>query len=74
MNNIRYANFRYLLELKKYILIDENYYKQVFAGMYTLTVLVKDGFAGVKELEEEEEKALLIDIKKEVKRALNEDN
>lgn len=74
MNNIRYANFRNLLDLDKAILIEENYYKQVFAGMYTLTVLVKDGFSGLAELIEEENKALLIDIKKEVKRALSEDN
>lgn len=74
MSNVRYANFRYLLNLSDFILIEENYYKQIFAGMYTLTVLVKDGFAGLKELEEEEHEALLIDIKKEVKRALSEDN
>ena len=74
MNNVRYANFRYLLDLEKFVLIEENYYKQIFAGMYILTVLVKDGFSGLKELIEEENEALLIDIRKEVKRALNEDN
>lgn len=74
MNNVRYANFHYLLDLEKFILIEENYYKQVFAGMYILTVLVKDGFSGLEELIEEEHEALLIDIKKEVKRALNESN
>lgn len=74
MNNIRYANFRNLLDLDKVVLIEENYYKQVFAGMYTLTVLVKDGFSGLAELIEEENKALLMDIRKEVKRALSEDN
>lgn len=74
MNNVRYANFRYLLDLEKSVLIEENYYKQIFAGMYILTVLVKDGFSGLEELIEEENEALLIDIRKEVKRALNEDN
>lgn len=74
MNNVRYANFRYLLDLEKFVLIEENYYKQIFAGMYILTVLVKDGFSGLEELIEEENEALLIDIRKEVKRALNEDN
>lgn len=74
MNNVKYANFRYLLDLENFTLIEENYYKSIFAGMYILMVLVKDGFAGLKELQEEEQAALLIDIKKEVKRALNEDN
>lgn len=74
MNNIRYANFRNLFDLDNVVLIEENYYKQVFAGMYTLTVLVKDGFSGLAELIEEENEALLIDIRKEVKRALSEDN
>lgn len=74
MNNIRYANFRNLFDLDNFVLIEENYYKQVFAGMYMLTVLVKDGFSGLAELIEEENEALLIDIRKEVKRALSEDN
>ena len=74
MNNVKYANFRYLLDLENFTLIEENYYKSIFAGMYILMVLVKDGFAGLKELQEEERASLLIDIKKEVKRALNEDN
>lgn len=70
MNNIKFANFSFFLKTNKIILNKNNVYNSIFAGMYTLIILVKDGFAGVEELRRVEEEELLEKIKREVKRAL----
>lgn len=70
MNNVKFANFSALFEINNYGLIKYDEYKQIFAGMYILTILVKDGFAGLAEIKQEVEEDYLDDIRKEVKRAL----
>lgn len=70
MNNVKFANFSALFMINDYELIKYDEYKQIFAGMYILTILVKDGFAGLDELKQEVEEDYLDDIRKEVKRAL----
>jgi len=70
MNNVKYADFWSILKIKKLQLVKEDKYSKIFAGMYILTVLVKDGFAGVEEIKKEIETDMLSNIKKEVKRAL----
>jgi len=70
MNNIKFANFMALWNLNDVTLINEREYSTIFAGMYTLTVLVKDGFAGLEELKREVESDFIEKIKREIKRTL----
>jgi hypothetical protein len=73
MNDIKYANFMILRELKNNLYdIKKETIGSVFAGMYTLTLLTKDGFAGVEELKKEYEADELEQVKKDVKRAILE--
>lgn len=62
MNNVKYVNFKFLLDNTFNIITTDNY-RRVFAGMYILTILVKDGFKGLRELEEDK-------IRREVKDAI----
>ena len=70
MNNIKFANFSFFFKINKMILNKSTAYNSIFAGMYTLIILVKDGFAGVEEIRRVEEEELVEKIKREVKRAL----
>ena len=70
MNNIKFADFSVFLKTNKINLNKNNVYNSIFAGMYTLIILVKDGFAGVEELGRVEEEEFVEKIKREVKRAL----
>lgn len=73
MNTVKYANFTLVTELTntKFDLKKETI-GDIFAGMYTLTLLTKDGFSGVEELKKEYEEEKLEQIKKEVKKVLKE--
>lgn len=73
MNDIKYVNFETLIKFSK-----KNYsfvwipIGDVFAGMYMLTLITKDGFAGLEELKKEKEEEELEQVKKDVRRALSE--
>ncbi len=71
MNNVKYANFKKMYNLKNINLVYDNVYQNVFAGMYFLIVLVKDGFAGVAEIIQTAEEEYIVKLKSDVHRALN---
>ena len=71
MNNVKYANFKKMYNLKNINLVYDNDYQNVFAGMYFLIVLVKDGFAGVAEIIQTAEEEYIVKLKSDVHRALN---
>lgn len=73
MNDIKYANFHSLINFSEnsYYFVREPI-GDIFAGMYMLTLITKDGFAGLAELKKEKEEDELEQIKKDVKRALTE--
>ncbi len=71
MNNVKYANFKKIYNLKNINLVYDNVYQNVFAGMYFLIVLVKDGFAGVAEIIQTAEEEYIVKLKSDVHRALN---
>lgn len=70
MNNVKFANFPILFAINNYKLVRDDEYLKIFAGMYMLTILVKDGFAGLAELQQEIENEYFDNLRKEVKRAL----
>ena len=74
MNNVKFANFPTLFGIDGLTLMKENNYSLIFAGMYSLTVLVKDGFAGLKDLHEEAEKDFVAKIRREIRKTLNKQN
>ena len=71
MNNVKYANFKKMYNLKNINLVYDNVYQNVFAGMYFLIVLVKDGFTGVAEIIQTAEEEYIVKLKSDVHRALN---
>jgi SNF2 family DNA or RNA helicase len=73
MNDIKYANFHSIIDIskKRYSFIF-NPIGDVYAGMYMLTLITKDGFAGLEELKKEMEEDELELVKRDVKRALSE--
>ena len=55
MNKIKFVNFRAFVTSKASLagIKKEHSMREVFAGMWPLTVLTKDGFAGYQKLQEE---------------------
>lgn len=73
MNNLKYANFLLIARLSKNkIELEKEIIGNIFAGMYILIILTKNGFAGVEELKKEFEEEELEQVRKDVKRALLE--
>lgn len=74
MNQIRYVNFQalYSLGVNGNNVTRKNSNRSVFAGMWPLTVLTKEGFAGLKRLQEEEEDYSLAEIRKVVSKTLQQ--
>ena len=70
MNNVKFANFPVLFGLDGFSLKRENNYSLIFAGMYSLTILVKDGFAGLKDLREEAKQDFVAKIRREIRKTL----
>ena len=76
MNQVRYANLKLLFQMlgTPISFQKESKMVSVFAGMWTLTLLTKEGFSGYKKLQEEETEWLVEEAKKAVARALKEKN
>ncbi len=55
MNKIKFVNFRAFVtaQISPVGVQRKNCMREVFAGMWPLTVLTKDGFAGYRQLQEE---------------------
>ena len=72
MNSVKYADFKSIYVIDGFKVVRKNKYADIFAGMYTLIVLVKEGFAGIEEITKLAEEDYLASLKSEVKRVLRE--
>ena len=74
MNQLKYANFRLLLDSKANSVgvSKTDCVRHVLSGMYKLTLLSKEGFVGLKKLQERLAQDLEIDTRKAVNKALQD--